>query len=1561
MARKKLRKVLAWTLAATIAVSPVNMTWASESADLFSDSSENIESVEMAADKTDSLQQEEADTQPIVSGGEEEDTFTMEDSVEVFSAGDESDGNEKSSDEAQIITGEGEFTVNANEAFIFQPKKEATYCISTNKDNAFVNIKISPTSGVESYSGYCTLKTSLESSYQTYIAGIDGDVKITIKEVPSIKEISVDEQKLPSDYTCLTETVIDNEFPSDLPVTVILDDENETELKTNSGYIDGYGEVGIVYENSNGEFLWDESSGNTRPLRPTVSGQYKYHFFCKADPSVKSEGYDVNVKTFDEFFADNTVTEKGDSFEILLNHGTYIKNYDNDYPYNYGFKLNVAETTTYYKNFSDIFYIKSWNSADRLWETKCWEEDEALELQAGTYYMILAQKRPMDLSLQVTITSEAPQESKISNISMKDSQELPILYDEYLQCMEKEDLEKCLRNVEFEVDLSDDTSRTIKLGDEIEEYGELYISSFDRKEDGTQYTIGLSFDEDEYETPYYIDLNVAHVTDSGNEIGGLSNSEDSSKTYTFSGNDDARYFYIENKLDIAQTFKLGFVGHTEDADTTLLAATFNGSTWSYQKLWLDRYADKVYADRSVALSAGSKMYLGYFGDAASVELVTDNIQINSIKLNQNSRQILKGVSHLTDVLEDLYFEVEYKVNGKTYSVLLSPDESDDNPDNLSIEVLFDDIYSSVEELEPGRHRVKCCIPEISNEYRDAGELEVLSYTELFESPSSVGETVSFDKSKTFRGMNYVGFNIPKTGYYKISFLLDDNYEGDYKFVAANINRCYTMNSSSMVSPYGHHRYLDEGLYMVFAQGAVKITVNDTTLDDLKTLYQECLNLDEAIYEKGSWESLVTALTEVKDFLDSCNDGYDVDELASNLNYLIYAKDSLVEKTEIDISKNPQFVWNTCEETKIDADGTIVAGQYDVDAIFQYTNDEYHTIVRKCEVMSGSVNSNDGKIRVLYFDATVTMNGKEFTCKKIIPINTLKTDKKGNHSSTEVIVEPGAPNITGIGLDKINIEDILSSQEKIKYNDPNTNMGIKISFPIKGIDINEKKYSEEKFKIQAELNTIIANMSGNPTYGIIDCFDISMFKKVELKKNVSEAKPISDAHQEIIFERELSEEAKNIPAGFNRKFYVIRIHDDKAECLDATRNGNTLSFKTSKFSIYAVAYVDVTASAPSPSYPSTPSYPVTDVTLSHDKADLTKVGETLQLTATVKPSYADNKTITWKSSDEKVATVDKDGKVTAVANGTATITATSADGKHSATATITVKIAPEKLTLTTENKMLTKIGDSLQITAKVEPDNAYDKLIWKSSDEKVATVDAEGKVTAVGNGEATITATTENGKFSESVTITVKLSNEPTINTITGYGNLKARSVTQSNNSIKVEWTRISGADGYIVYGSRCNGNGKVYKYKKLATITNGKTRTWTHTKLKKATYYKYIVKAYKLVDGKKVITDASVSIHAVTKGGNYGVAKTVSITKIGNKKNATEVILKKGKTAQITAVEVKKDKKIKHHRKLCYESSNTNVATVTSSGMIKATGKGSCTVWVYAQNGVYKAITVTVK
>ena len=376
----------------------------------------------------------------------------------------------------------------------------------------------------------------------------------------------------------------------------------------------------------------------------------------------------------------------------------------------------------------------------------------------------------------------------------------------------------------------------------------------------------------------------------------------------------------------------------------------------------------------------------------------------------------------------------------------------------------------------------------------------------------------------------------------------------------------------------------------------------------------------------------------------------------------------------------------------------------------------------------------------------------------------------------------------------------------------------------------------------------------------------------------------------------------------------------------------------------------------------PSYPVTGIKVSPDTLTLTGKDETAQLTAEVIPSYADNTRVTWKSSDENVVTVDEKGKVTAVGNGTATITVTSVSGNYTATVAVTVKIPVEieKISIEAEKETLTKLGESTELKVKIEPENAdAQKLIWKSDDEMIAAVDENGKVTAIGNGTVIITVTTEDGKNTASITITVKTPDEPVINKTKGFGRLKVRSVNQTKTSITLEWSKLDGVDGYFVYGNRCNTRTKTYKYQKLATITNG--RTWTHKNLKKGIFYKYIVKAYKIVDGKKVVTDTSASIHVITQGGKYGIAKSVSVTKIGNKKNVSKITLKKGKTAQITAKEIKKDKKIRHHRNLCYESNNTAVATVTPEGLIQAVGKGTCTIWVYAQNGVYAALTVTVK
>ena len=183
-----------------------------------------------------------------------------------------------------------------------------------------------------------------------------------------------------------------------------------------------------------------------------------------------------------------------------------------------------------------------------------------------------------------------------------------------------------------------------------------------------------------------------------------------------------------------------------------------------------------------------------------------------------------------------------------------------------------------------------------------------------------------------------------------------------------------------------------------------------------------------------------------------------------------------------------------------------------------------------------------------------------------------------------------------------------------------------------------------------------------------------------------------------------------------------------------------------------------------------------------------------------------------------------------------------------------------------------------------------------------------------------------------------------------FGLLKAQTTKLTKNSVTVKWNKVKNADGYIVYGAKC---GAKSKYKVLKVVS-GKTTSYTQKKLKKGTYYKYNIVAFKNINGAKVTTAVSKKIHATTLGGKYGVAKAVKV-------NKTKATIKKGKTFKIKASEIKKDKKIRRHRAICYESSNTAVATVDAKGKVKGVKKGKCTIYVYAQNGVYKTVNIKVK
>lgn len=199
--------------------------------------------------------------------------------------------------------------------------------------------------------------------------------------------------------------------------------------------------------------------------------------------------------------------------------------------------------------------------------------------------------------------------------------------------------------------------------------------------------------------------------------------------------------------------------------------------------------------------------------------------------------------------------------------------------------------------------------------------------------------------------------------------------------------------------------------------------------------------------------------------------------------------------------------------------------------------------------------------------------------------------------------------------------------------------------------------------------------------------------------------------------------------------------------------------------------------------------VTGVTLDQSALPIS-VGGSAELKANVTPENATNKTVTWSSDNTAVATVDASGKVTAVAPGTATITVTTADGGKTANCTVTVTQPVNDVTLD-KTTMDLFVGNGGTLTAKIQPDNASNKTVdWTTSNAGVATVDANGKVTAVGAGKATITATAADGsekKAACEVTVTAKtytLTADPAAigfgSVQTGYSQPAAQTVTVKN-------------------------------------------------------------------------------------------------------------------------------------------------------------------------------------
>lgn len=339
-------------------------------------------------------------------------------------------------------------------------------------------------------------------------------------------------------------------------------------------------------------------------------------------------------------------------------------------------------------------------------------------------------------------------------------------------------------------------------------------------------------------------------------------------------------------------------------------------------------------------------------------------------------------------------------------------------------------------------------------------------------------------------------------------------------------------------------------------------------------------------------------------------------------------------------------------------------------------------------------------------------------------------------------------------------------------------------------------------------------------------------------------------------------------------------------------------------------------------------PLESITLTADRTtDDLEVGDTVNLTVGYNPEdTTDDTTVTWSSSDEDVATVDENGVVTAVAGGTATITATSAVNEN-ITATCDIKVLKHTTGISLDkNEMeLAKGETSAPLAVTFEPADTDDSkdLTWTSSDDTVATVDENGVVTAVGAGTATIRATLNANEdiYAEcAVTVSVPLESitlsadketdslevGDTVNLTVGY-NPEDTTVTR-----EVVWTSSDDTVATVDNG--------------IVTAVGGGTATITAT-----------------VNGISATRDVRVLKH--TTGISLGT---------------TEMNLMKGDVSDPIAVTFD-PADTDDSKEVTWSSDNTAVAAVDREGRVTGIGEGTAVITATAVDGGFTAsCTVTV-
>ena len=390
-------------------------------------------------------------------------------------------------------------------------------------------------------------------------------------------------------------------------------------------------------------------------------------------------------------------------------------------------------------------------------------------------------------------------------------------------------------------------------------------------------------------------------------------------------------------------------------------------------------------------------------------------------------------------------------------------------------------------------------------------------------------------------------------------------------------------------------------------------------------------------------------------------------------------------------------------------------------------------------------------------------------------------------------------------------------------------------------------------------------------------------------------------------------------------------------------------------------------------------PVESVTLDHNTITIEE-GLSMTLVATVNPSDATDKTVTWTSSDNTIATVDN-GKVTGIKEGSAAITALA--GGKLASCVVTVAKQVVQVTSVTLNKFSLELkkGQSETLIATVKPDDATDKKVnWSSSDSSIATVE-DGKVTAIKSGIATITAKAGEQSVSCEVTVTNPVESISLDRTSVSLEENQTTTLvaTVSPNDADentVEWKTSNASvatvsDGVVTAKAEgtatitASAGGKsaecTVKVVKRVVAVNEVTLNKTSLDLKKGVSETLVatVKPDDATDKAVTWISSDATIASVDQNGKVTAVKSgkATITAKAGEKSATcaitvttpvesvslnqsSVSLQEGKTVTLVATVNPGDA---DEKTVTWTTSDAKVATVTN-GIVIAVAEGSCTI-----------------